>query len=77
MNDNFEGWRVTALCRPEYSFGHNIRQAGYVENQKQIDSNRPHKVLLHLGDERECYEKVFGESIKKYNSKQKRNKGRG
>ena len=72
MNDNFEGWRVTALCRPKYSFGHNIRQAGYVENKKHIDSTRPYKVLLHLGDERECYEKVFGDSIKKYNSKQKR-----
>ena len=72
MNDNFEGWRVTALCRPKYSFGHNIRQAGYVENKKHIDSTRPYKVLLHLGDERESYEKVFGDSIKKYNSKQKR-----
>ena len=37
MNDNFEGWRVTALCRPKYSFGHNIRQAGYVENKKHIE----------------------------------------
>ena len=72
MSDNFEGWRVTALCRPEYSFGHNLRLPDFVENQKHIDSTRPHKVLLHLGDERECYEKVFGESIKKYNSKQKR-----
>lgn len=72
MSDNFEGWRVTALCRPEYSFGHNLRLPDFIENQKHIDSTRPHKVLLHLGDERECYEKVFGESIKKYNSKQKR-----
>ena len=59
MNEKFEGWRVTALCRPEYSFGHNLRLPDFVENQKHIDSTRPHKVLLHLGNERECYEKVF------------------
>lgn len=72
MTDSFEGWRVTALCRPKYSFGHNLRLPGYVESQKHIDSTRPHKVLLHMGDERETYEKIFGQSIKEYNKKQKR-----
>ncbi|MBQ8013870.1 MAG: hypothetical protein IJ257_05700 [Treponema sp.] len=68
----FDGWRVTALCRPKYSFGHNLRLQGYVENQKHIDPTRNHEVLLHLGDERESYQAIFGEAIKKYNARQKR-----
>ena len=72
MTNNSEGWRVTALCRPKYSFGHNLRLEEYVENQKHIDPTREHEVLLHLGDERAAYEVVFGEAIKKYNEKQKR-----
>ena len=72
LEETFEGWRVTALCRPKYSFGHNLRLADYVETQKHIDPKRPHEVLLHMGDERETYQAIFGESIKKYNAKQKR-----
>lgn len=72
MSVSFDGWRVTALCRPTYSFGHNLRLPSYVASQKHIDSSRPHKVLLHMGDERETYEKIFGESIKEYNKNQKR-----
>ena len=72
MSNNSEGWRVTAFCRPKYSFGHNLRLEEYVENQKHIDPTREHGVFLHLGDERAAYEVVFGESIKKYNEKQKR-----
>ncbi|MBR4322798.1 hypothetical protein [Treponema sp.] len=72
MPNNSEGWRVTALCRPKYSFGHNLRLTDYVENQKHIDPTREHEVLLHLGDERAAYEAVFGDAIRKYNEKQKR-----
>ena len=72
MAESFEGWRVTALCRPKYSFGHNLRLPEYVETQKHIDPTRNHEVLLHLGDEREAYQAIFGEAIKKYNAKQKR-----
>lgn len=67
MIDNFEGWRVTTLMRPKYSFGHNLRIPGYVETQKHIDPNREHGIIFHMGDERETYEKIFGESIKEYN----------
>ena len=74
MNNNFEGWRVTASCKPKYSLGHNIRLPEYINNQeeKHIDLSRPHKVLLYMGDEKEMYEKIFGEAIKKFNAKQKR-----
>lgn len=74
MNNNFAGWRVTASCKPKYSLGHNIRLSDYINNQekKHIDLSRPHKVLLYMGNEKEMYEKIFGESIKKYNEKQKR-----
>ena len=56
MSDNFEGWRVTALCRPEYSFGHNLRLPDFVEYHKHIDSSRLYIVLLFIVDERVCYE---------------------
>lgn len=72
MENTFEGWRITLKCGTDYSFGHNLRLPGYVENQKHIDPNGKHEVILHLGNERECYQKVFGEAIKKYNVKQKR-----
>ena len=67
MIDNFEGWRVTTLMRPKYSFGHNLRIPGYVETQKHIDPTREHGIIFHMGDERETYEKIFGEAIKEYN----------
>ena len=72
MEETFEGWRVTALCRPTYSLGHNMRLPEYVETQKHIDPEREHKVLLNMGDEREAFNKIFGEAIEKYNKKQKR-----
>jgi len=74
MSNNSQGYRATALCRPTVSIGHNLRLAEYIEKQKKehIDLSRPHKAILHLGDEKEVYEKIFGESIKKYNAKQKR-----
>lgn len=72
MPDSFEGWRVTAHCRPIYSFGHNMRLPDYVETQTHIDPTRNHDVLLHLGTEQEAYQAVFGDAIKKYNAKQKR-----
>ncbi len=72
MEEIFEGWRVTALCRPIYSLGHNMRLPEYVETQKHIDPEREHKVLLNMGDEREAFNKIFGEAIEKYNKKQKR-----
>lgn len=72
MENTFEGWRVTLNCGTDYSFGHNLRLPGFVEKQKHIDPNGKHEVILHLGNEHEAYQKVFGEAIKKYNSKQKR-----
>lgn len=70
--DNFEGWPVTANCKPNYSFGHNLRWKDYVETQWHIDPLRPHRVLFHFGDERETFLKVFGSSQNNYNAKQKR-----
>lgn len=67
MTDNFEGWRVTVLMRPKYSFGHNLRLKDYVETQKHIDPTREHGVILHMGNERETYSKIFSESIKEHN----------
>lgn len=72
MTDSFAGWRVTAHCRPDYSFGHNLRLPDYVETQTHIDPTRNHEVLLNLGTEQEAYQTVFGDEIKKYNAKQKR-----
>ena len=67
MTDYFEGWRVTALMRPDYSLGHNLRLPDYVETQKHIDPTRPHGVVIHMGDERETFNKIFGDAIKEYN----------
>lgn len=72
MTENFEGWRVTLNCGTKYSFGHNLRDPKYVESQVHIDPKGKHEMLLHLGNEREAYQKIFGEAIKKYNAKQKR-----
>ncbi len=69
---NNTGYRVTAHCRPKFSRGHNIRLANFVENQEHIDSKRSHYVLLDLGDEKECFEKIFGSAIENYNKNQKR-----
>ncbi len=67
MADSFVGWRVTTLMRPKYSLGHNLRLTDYVETQKHIDPTRDHGVIFHMGDERETYNKIFGEAIKEYN----------
>lgn len=72
MEDLFEGWYVTAHCRPIYSLGHNMRLREYVETQKHIDLARLHKVLLNMGDEREAFKKIFGVSMENYNKNQKR-----
>ena len=74
MTDNFEGWRVTALMRPDYSFGHNRRLKDYVETQKHIDPTRPHGVVFHMGDERETFNKIFGDAIKEYNKGKRKEK---
>ena len=68
MTDNFEGWRVTALMRPKYSLGHNLRLPDYVETQKHIDPTRPHGIVFHMGDERETFNKIFEDAIKEYNN---------
>ena len=47
MTDNFEGWRVTALMRPKYSFGHNLRLPDYVE-LKNILILQDHMVLFFI-----------------------------
>lgn len=67
MTDIFKGWRVTALMRPDYSFGHNLRLPDYVETQKHIDPTRPHGIVFHMGNERETFTKIFEDARNGYN----------
>ena len=64
--------KVTSHCRPTIKRLHNIRDPKIVKSEKHIDESRHHETILDMGTMEECYEKIFGEAVKKYNAKQKR-----
>ena len=65
--------KVTSHCRPTIKRLHNIRDPKIVKSEKHIDESRHHETILDMGTMEECYEKIFGKTVKKYNAKQKRN----
>lgn len=72
--DNKQTWRVTALCRPKVSIGHNERNPSYVQNQDHIDPARPHKIIYSMGTEQETYDEIFSDAIEKYNKGQRKDR---
>ena len=72
--DREAGFTVSAVCRPEYSRGHNIRLKDFIDKQLHIDEERTplNIVMKDMGSDEEVYEKLFGESVKKYNATKKR-----
>ena len=72
METEFMGMKISANCRPIIKRGHNLRDPKIVRAEKHIDPSRPHETVLDMGTMQECYEKIFGDAVRKYNAKQKR-----
>lgn len=72
MEIEFMGYKITCHCRPNIKRGHNIRDPKIVRAEKHIDPSRPHETIFDMGTLQECYEKIFGDAVRKYNEKQKR-----
>jgi len=72
MEETYYGVRVSAHCRPKIHREHNNRTMSVVGAEKHIDHNGMHENILDMGDMYECYEKIFGQAVTKYNKTQKR-----
>ena len=72
MSLDFMGYKAMCHCRPMIQRLHNLRDPRIVGSEKHIDSTRAHETILDCGTIEQCYEKIFGEAVKKYNAKQKR-----
>lgn len=57
----------------EWSRGHNVRDKRFVKEQAHIDKSLSENNII-LVDEfvRKAYDRIFGEAVAKYNSKQQR-----
>ena len=69
---DFMGYKAMCHCRPIIQRLHNKRDPKIVSSEKHIDLSRPHETILDCGTLEQCYEKIFGDAVKKYNAKQKR-----
>lgn len=68
----FLGYKVTAHCRPDIKWQHNIRDPKIVSSEEHIDLSKPHETILDMGNMEKAYAEIFGNAISKYNEKQKR-----
>lgn len=71
-NIEFMGYKAMCHCRPIIQRLHNKRDEKVASAEQHIDITRPHETILDCGTLEECYEKIFGDAVKKYNAKQKR-----
>lgn len=69
---DFMGYKAMCHCRPIIQRLHNKRDPKIVSSEKHIDLSRTHETILDCGTIEQCYEQIFGETVKKYNAKQKR-----
>ena len=73
MEEEFAGYTVTAHCKPDFNFAHNLRIPGSVFNQEHIGVGE-HENWLG-GDEidpEKLFNKIFQKAVAEYNKAQKR-----
>lgn len=65
--------RVTANFRPNaMNYKHNIRNKEICRKEKNVDLSHYHENIVDMGDVNNFFNKLFEESVKEYNSRQKR-----
>ena len=73
MEEEFAGYTVTAHCKPDFNFAHNLRIPGSVFNQEHIGVGEHENWLGgdEIGPEK-LFNKIFQKAVDEYNKTQKR-----
>ena len=69
MEEEFAGYTVTAHCKPDFNFAHNLRIPGSVFNQEHIGVGEHENWLGgdEIGPEK-LFNKIFQKAVDEYNN---------